>query len=202
MSTVTDQVGRVGTDLSGCVCCRGWRGWTAADPTYCRLTACCPSAAAPMANLFTNLDMGLGARPFVSGGEGQRGAHAGKCSRQQDSGRGAAALPASPFKPSALASNLKACTHLGLARDGQHLLEPALRKRHCAASNLRFWAPAELCGPLLWRSGRPPAALVPIAMLSLVEALAPTTSTVAPALLAVHLDAVVCELYQQHARAR
>ena len=41
---------------------------------------------APWANLFTVLSLGLGTRPFASGGRSDRGAHAGGCSAEAGSG--------------------------------------------------------------------------------------------------------------------
>lgn len=35
--------------------------------------------AGPMANLFSNIDMGAAARPFESGGRSDRAAHTGAC---------------------------------------------------------------------------------------------------------------------------
>ena len=107
----------------------------------------CPCAG-NMANLFTNLNMGLGTRPFASGGAGTRGAHFGACAvsaggRVPPEGR----TRARRSRPACLV----AC------RPQQHVLEPLLdHQADPGPPHLRLWAVPQLCGVLLGQPGVAP----------------------------------------------
>lgn len=117
-----------------------------------------PRSTAPWANLFTNMNMGYGTRPFASGGRGDRGAHSGCAGCLLAAGAGQHRLIASCRTingPPRLTLNSHITRHTlpptchSTSQAGQRILGPALQLGAPAAhAALRLWAIPLVCGLL------------------------------------------------------